>query len=353
MAYRRSNGKGRKPKKVEPAQLSMLFVTPTIAGSGSEEFYVDLSQSASLLNRRFYRQGINWAVGSIKILSPIAAGSVIVQKLPSTWAMSNAWMKGFKAWQRMNNEALEENESVRPRFLDFKIFADAQHHLDGFGANLIPNTYNQPPGGVLSAVQATAGEWEASSFRIPDTTILANTRDREIIAVGASYPGNGASGKNAVSLIEGYAASRALPDIEDPNVPDDMSDADGVAPENWITAVFNEGTEQSDEVLTDMRTENNIAPYPFENGANPAGGVFADTMYPGGANQLDGLQYHDSELITGTTIGGTTHLDGGLFPCGLIKFAFSNAGATANALIQINLVPGNHRGYLCEPMTEM
>ena len=220
MAYRRSRGKGRKPKKVEPAQLSMLFVTPTIAGSGSEEFYVDLSQSASLLNRRFYRQGINWAVGSIKILSPIAAGSVIVQKLPSTWAMSNAWMKGFKAWQRMNNEALEENESVRPRFLDFKIFADAQHHLDGFGANLLPNTYNQPPGGVLAAVAATAGEWESSKMRIPvGSANPGETTDRELIAVGSNYPGAGASGINAVSLIEGYAASRGLPNVLDPNAP--------------------------------------------------------------------------------------------------------------------------------------
>jgi len=26
---------------------------------------------------------------------------------------------------------------------------------------------------------------------------------------------------------------------------------------------------------------------------------------------------------------------------------------TTNLRIQIDLVPGNHRGYLCEPMTEM
>ena len=77
MAYRRSNGKGRR-KKIEPAQLSMLFVTPTVPGGGNDDFYVDLLQSASLLNRRFYRQGINWAVQSIKILSPISSGAVVV-----------------------------------------------------------------------------------------------------------------------------------------------------------------------------------------------------------------------------------------------------------------------------------
>jgi hypothetical protein len=145
MAYRRSKGKGR--KKIEPAVKTMLFSTPTVAAGGSDEFYIDLSQCASLMNRRFYRQGINWAVSSIKVLTGSFSGSVQVQKLPETWVMSNAWMKGFASWQRMNNEALEENESVRPRFLDFKIFADAQHHLDGYGSNLLPSTYNQLPGG--------------------------------------------------------------------------------------------------------------------------------------------------------------------------------------------------------------
>lgn len=346
MAYRRSNGKGR---KIEPAVKTLIFSTPVVSAGASDEFYIDLSQSASLINRRFYRQGINWAVNSMKVLTSAFIGGIQVQKLPETWVMSNAWMKGFKAWQRMNNEALEENESVRPRFLDFKIFADAQHHTVGYGANLLPSTFTQLPGAPLVAVVATPGEWEASSFRIPDTTVLGNTRDREIVAVGPSYPGNGASGKNAVSLIEGYASSRALPAVLDPNVPDDMSDADGVAPQNWITAVFNEGTEQSDEVLTDMRTENNIAPYPFEND-----GVNADTMYPGGANQLDGLAVHDFDFITSTTVGGQTRLNGGLFPCGLIKICAQNSGSvSSNLVIQLDLVPGTHRGYLCEPMTEM
>lgn len=49
----------------------------------------------------------------------------------------------------------------------------------------------------------------------------------EVLGVGASYPGAGASGLDAVSLIEGYAASRALPEIADPNTP---GDADDVGP---------------------------------------------------------------------------------------------------------------------------
>ena len=113
-----------------------------------------------------------------------------------------------------------------------------------------------------------------------------------------------------------------------------------------MKAIFNEGTDQASDVLEDMITENTIAPYPFEDGV-----TFLDTMYPGGANQMPTLQYHDSAIISGTTIGGITQLKGGNFPCGLVRIASSIDGE--NTLLQVNRDPGNHRGYLCEPMTEM
>jgi len=304
-----------------------------------------LSQCACLVNRRFYRQGINWAVSGIKLLSePFSsgnlAGQVTVQKLPETWVMSNAWEKGFRAWQRMNNEALEESESVRPRFLDFKIYADSVHHAAGYGANLLP---------ITAAGLATVGEWEPSKIVYPKTDGSDDVQERELLAVGSNYPGAGASALNAVSLIEGYAASRGLPNVLDPNVPSDAAQANDNIPANWMAAMFNQGTDQVEAVLEDMISENNIAPYPFEND-----GVNTDTMYPNGANQLSGLQIHDFELITGTTIGGTTRLKGGMFPCGLLDIVITNSGTKdVTHKIVLDLVPGNHRGYLCEPMTDM
>jgi hypothetical protein len=342
MAKKRSRNGYNKMKKIEPAVQTLTF-TFADSQSGVVRKFVDLSQCASLVNRRFYRQGINWAVSSIKILSQEFAGTVTVSKLPETWVMSNAWEKGFRNWQRMNNEALSESESVRPRFLDFKIYANSEHHSAGFGANLLPIS----AGGV-----ATAGEWESSKYVIPlGNQDPGDTEEFEVIAVGASFPGNSPVGENlnAVSLIEGYAASRGLPNVLDPNAPDDAADSQGIDPENWLQALFNEGTDQSKNVLEDMITENNIAPYPFEND-----GVNIDTMYPNGANQLTGLQVHDREFQTITTIGGTTRLKGGMFPCGLLDFEFvTDDGPLPDIIMQIDLVPGNHRGYLCEPMTEM
>lgn len=331
-----------KRNKIEPSTLTLYVPTAPVSSAGVVTQYLDLSQVASLINRRFYRQGINWAVGGIKVLSnPGFEGNVLVSKLPNTWTMSNAWEKAFRAWQRMNRNALDESPSVKPRFLDFKVYADSTHHAAGYGANLLP---------ANAAAIATPGEWFPSKAVIPVAAgaVEGAVNEFEFVATGANFPGAGASGLNAISLIEGYANSRGLPYPEDPNVPDDAADADDNTPENWIAAMFNEGTAQTDEVLDVMINENNQAPYPFEND-----GVHTDTQYPGGENQLPGLEIHSVEFITPTTIGGTTRIKGGNFPCGLIRFDMTNTGSTSNLVFEIDLIPGSHRGYLCEPMTEM
>ncbi len=339
----RNNNKMTRGKKIEPAVLSMFFEMGLSGNSAVDEATIDLSQCASLMNRRFYRQGINWAVAGIKILSTSGTtGTIAIKKLPNTWVMSNAWEKGFRAWMKMNKEALQEAPSVKPKFLDFKVYADAAHHASGFAGNLLPGVFNP------TLTTATPSEWESSKYVIPQPGGATNSR--EVVATGASYPGaSPVSGLDAVSLIEGYAASRALPDIEDPNTPTDAADVTGAAAENWLAGIFDEGTTQDDRVLDDMISENNKAPYPFEDGT-----IFFDTQYPGGANQLVGLEAHDVEFITGTTIGGTTHMKGGNFPCGLIRVQGQKDTAGATSItIQVDLVPGDHRGYLCEPMTEM
>jgi len=342
-----------KRSKIEPAVQTMYLVTPSVTQGGTGSSYVDLSQIASIVNRRFYRQGINWAVAGFKFITAeptpgnTLIGSVVIEKLPNTWVMSNAWEKSLRTWNKMNREALAETESVRPKFLDFKIYADASHHTAGFGGNLLP---------YAASGVANPGEWSASKASIPLVSPAGafqpgETVEREFIAVGPSYPGvSAATGFDALSLIEGYAASRGLPNIADPNTPADAPDIGGGTPENWMQAIFNEGTDQASDVLEDLTTENTIAPYPFEND-----GTNLDTMYPGGANQLEGLQIHDASSYGATTIGGSTRLKGGNFPCGLIKIthAVSNESQAHNLAIIIDLVPGNHRGYLCESMTEM
>jgi len=339
MAKRKSNRKSPRRTNIEPAVMTFtagIVVNPT----SSVDATLDLSQVASLMNRRFYRQGLNWAVAGFKVKAT-QTGSIDIGKLPNTWVMSNSWTKGFKTWQDMNKKALEDAESVTGRFLDFKIYADDIHHTAGFAANVIPVDFggNTP----------TLGEWIPSEIRMPNSDATTGaTEAYEIIATGDNYPGAGASGKNAVSLIQGYANSRALPLVSDPNTPAELGDSAGVTPENWMTGLSNEGLNQDSGVLNDI-TAYDQPPYPFEND-----GTAVTTMYPGGGTQLPDLEAHDFQNFTGTTISKITYLKGGNFPCGLVRLKCTNSSDQPDVfIVQIDMVPGNHRGYMAESMLEM
>ena len=324
-----------KKRKLEPAVQTITYTLP------DGDSTVDLSQCASIVNRRFYRQGINWVVAGFRFFKPGATPStgtgVSVSRLPNTWVMGNAWEKSFRHWQDLNKRALEAGESLPGRFTDFKVFMDSIHHTAGSGTNLLPID--------ASGNGAAEGEWEYSKIVFPQSSTIGGVIEAEFIATGANYPGAGASGLDAVSLIEGYAASRALPSILDPNTPGDASDTSAGTPENWLGAIDNEGTTQVGTVLADLTADNDKAPYPFEND-----GTATDTMYPGGANQLTGLQFVDAAYFNATDNANKLYVKGDNFPCGLVRIS-SNVGESI--LMAIDLVPGTHRGYLCEPMTEM
>jgi hypothetical protein len=64
------------------------------------------------------------------------------------------------------------------------------------------------------------------------------------------------------------------------------------------------------------------------------------------------MEVHDLVTVTASTVGGMTRVKGGMFPCGLIAFDWAPS-EDASLIIQVDLVPGTHRGYLCEPMTDM
>ncbi len=336
----RRNARVPQGKKLQPAVKTMAFRLPR-----SSTNFVDLSESASILNRRFYRQGLNWAVAGFTFFTQ-GNGEINISKIPDTWVASNAWEKGFHAWMKMNDEALEEAESIKPKFLDFKVYMDEIHHQNGSAANALPIDRGQNV--------ANPGDWDYSKYLMPiisgaggETTSVVT---RDIIWVGANYPGaSPATGFDAVSLIDGYSASRALPDPEDPNTPLDAASATGDNPQNWQSALFADGTLQLDEVLGDLTEDNVRSPYPFE-----GDGTNLDTMYPGGPNQLPDLQVHDTLLVTSTTVGGKTTSHGSNFQGGLIRVDCNiSAGGDDIVGMLIHLVPGPHRGYMCQPMQDV
>jgi len=298
-----------KGPKVDPAVMRMTFDV------AAEVQYLDLSQCASLLNRRFYKQGIQWAIARITFVDTtgLANGTVNVQKLPTTWTVGNAWKKSAAAWDRMNQEAMDEAEGIKPRYYDFKIHMDQSHVASGFSQNLIPR----------SIVANSGQEWDASEFVIP------NEGTNTVTSFKVHMTGD--DNVNGKGLIKGYSRSRALPFDPDPRVFAD-------SPDNWISQVFNQGTLQTSEVLTDLRDQNDGLPYMTE--------------YIGAADDDNDLV--DELVFRGTpdrnVPGSRLSIGGFTAPCGLIRID-QLTGATLR--MYVDLVPGSHRGYLCESMEAM
>ena len=325
MARRTSN-------KIQPAEMTLFTATSTVAPGATGNFTIDLSQCASLMNRRFYRQGLNWAVAGFKVFtSSGVTGSVTISKLPNTWVTSNAWEKAFRAWNKQQMDAIDEAgaESAVAKFRDFKVFADVEHVAAGIAGNLLPYDSQQPIAQPLAP-----GEWQESIIVLPQ--LLPDASGTEILPQEYKLHMVGVNKNSNISrgVIEGYADSRAFPQSPDPVSPVIGSD------QNWLRQMFDVGSDNV-EITENATDRNDDLPYP-------------QVDYPGGATQAPSLALHDTNGITGTTIGGVTRLKGGNFPCGLVRVSFVNSGdLTGNIALLVDLVPGNHRGYLAEPMTEM
>ena len=322
----------KRKSKIQPAVMKLNFEQRLI-GSSTYNF-LDLSQVASLVNRRFYRQGLNWGVAGIKVqqTASTAVGPspgfpmITISKLPNTWVMSNAWEKGFRHWKKQQDEALSGSESAKATYNDFKVFMNERHHTEGFAANILPVDSEGNPTAV--------GEWEPSQIVIPNFVTVGTNYEPYIQCVGDDVGGAGGT----FSLIKAYEDSRAVPQSPDPAINPGVDSAD-----NIYRAMFDVGDNMEDVLENAIQTNNDL-PYPQEN-------------YPGGDTQTPGLEIHERAIVSDTIVGNTSYFSGGNFPCGLIQFHFDNYLANTESpitvYIELTLVPGKHRGYLAESMTEM
>ena len=304
--------------KIEPAVQTLEFTIPVSTAAR----YLDLSAAASVVNRRFYRQGLNWAVAGFTVIAaPSTAGTITMSRLPNTWVVGNAWEKGFRAWQRQQDEALAEGDqqSVKGRYNDFKIFADDDHSGTASPHFLLPVDLS---GATFSAPT----EWLHSEVAIPNSPAPGVTTEYKLHMVG----GDSAT-RDVKSLIKAYADSRATPQSPDPATP-------GTASTGLYTSMFDVGNNDS-EVVANAEFRNDALPYNQNN-------------YPGSAGNGGTLELMNRIFLNpGSTIPGKYSLAGSNIPCGLVKIDAGNVDNSFTLLV--HMVPGTHRGYLATPMTEM
>ena len=259
MAKRKYNQKAR---ALQPAVMKLHFRVAANLG----QQYVDISQSVSRVNRRFYRQGLNWAVANVKLTllpaaAPTAPTVAYVNSLPHTWVTANAWVKCFHAWKDQQDAALDDfdGRDTASTWRDFKIFADSDHADTGMGNNLSPYTLGPGTTGVVfpglqtGANALPSEDWDFSQIVIPNQVADASGS----LTLPEEYPLIMVGDGNVVAvkgMINGYQNSRNYPQSPDPVNPPLQLAA------NWMSAMTDE-SESSPEIVANATDRNNELPY--------------------------------------------------------------------------------------------
>lgn len=330
----------RRRNKVQPTQLNLCYVLANGVN------YIDLAKDLSVMNRRLYRQGMNYAVANMQIFFD-AAGlkdylsrtiTCRIATAPNIWVVHNAWKKGFHAWNGQQKDALKalaggaSGLSARPKYADFKIGLDAAHiQLDsGSGDQDISLDVR---GGDFSST-ATPDEWKIASLFWEDDGGVDRSPIIHLLGQVASTQ------VDYVGLVENYGDSRVQPSLSDPSLPADASDS--------IYARMHSTEDLSDAIIDNIEGDNDQAPYDVD---SYVGGA-ALSVYPMPVTQMA------MNLANPTANSG-----GFIAPCGLLKIDMDNwddPDANADTDFQdtgqggakciITLVPGPYRGVMAQKM---
>ncbi len=303
----------------------IVLVGPPQSEVPAGGLFIDVAQCLSILNRKSYRQGMNYAVSNIKITS-LESGAVQVLTLPNNWAMDNATTKMFALWKEQRAEVLKESPTLKAKWSDFKVFMNAAHAASGVSGNLTPVD-------AVSTTPYLTGEWDASEITTPvDGGATGTAHQSTIHVVGDNVPAGvyqpGVT--TSVGAIQQYAESRALI-----HSPDPVPVGGGVFRET-VFNITSSHDEMAREILNDVTLQNDTPPY--------------DRIgYPGGTAQPY-LELVDNTIITnyGDTLVPSMANTGPFVPAlGLINVIPSMLN-NANIVMEIDLVPGKYKGILAD-----
>jgi len=314
--------------KIAPSVTRLWFhINPN-----NDTNFVDLSLAASAVNRRFYRQGTSWAVAGMSLVTqPNTTGIVDVSKMPDTWMAKNSHTMVKKLWMKSQDQVLDDQPSIAAKYRDFKVYLDK---------DMVSSTI-QEVGSVAATDGQTLlpvdsrnlailpGEWTYSTIQLPILGGATGTSNEVTLHMVGDDDGD------SRGIIHGYGLARSRPQTIEPNTPSNVG---------WITEIF-DTADNLDEIRLDVTDNNDYPPYRV---GDTASGL-TDEYYPGGANNQPYAALHSVANVTGTTVGGKTHMEGGIFGCGLIRFDWDlTPSGDTQMWLAIDLVPGSYKGYLTE-----
>jgi len=310
-----ANLPAKKYKHSTPTQLRLVFQFD----EGETGGYIDLAQALSVVNRRFYRQGVYYYINSME-LETLQDGYVQLEVAPDTWMTQQSWKRAFGTFQKMNSMV----DTPRPKYHDFKVFLDQGHrnNINSGQDNKLPVMTN----GISYTSTLVSDEWDYSQFvSFNDRTVENQNPNQFNIHVVGAHDGTGPSDYASIGMIKSYQDSRTLPAAAgEPQVP-------GVNDDDPLTLLFQASEVHAiEEIAEHLDIMNDTTPYNRD-------------YYVGAANHLVPLE----RMYTSGVPSGRTHkVSGACVPFGLMRV--SSQGYSQGWRLILNVASGTYNGVYGE-----
>jgi len=297
-------------KKSTPATRVLRYEVTNSGTPGNEtSHFLDIAAGLSIVNRRLYRQGRDYHIKRITVVSsntPNGENRVSFGTTGTSWVSQMAWRRGFKTWQKMNDDAQKQTAGdIAGTWSDFKVYLT--NEMRG-------STIELPLDNGGNAFLA-GDNWDYSELVTPDDVTTGDAFFLHMLGDHNGGPGL----RQSVGLVKSYGESRATVNLGDPNIPNEAST-------DPLVNVFNYG-ENIQFVIQDLEEQNDEPPYDI-------------ASYPG-----DDLNGAKPQIMQDTTIvDGKTTVGGFVARCGLIEIETKSPIASDVYSILVELAPGNYRG---------
>lgn len=328
----------RSMTKIEPAETVLNYIVPPGVS------YLDINHDLSRLNRKGFRQGneIYLTVEVFGNKNAVNPAELAIFRAPRTWVVANAWVMAFRNWHEQQMETVRESSGSGTvgKFNDFKIFLD-----DDMQASTTLAPSNVPQEALALPIDPECNaDWDYSQFVVPNDGGPGVT---------AEYYGHllGPDTATSKGLVHAYAEARSRPQPVDPSTV-----REGLGQEGGLYADMEDVGEIIDEVLTNVRFENNAAPY-VVGGRNST-----EEFYPGGENEAAAtasgwdvsanhwLVCEDTLIVRAGATISTDATSPFSVLCGLLRL--NNIGDDIHQ-IKVRVMPGPHKGINALPMQDV
>lgn len=308
-----ANLPAKKYKKTSPTVTRLSFHC-----TGNQTRFIDIARALSVINRKFYRQGVYYYVNSVEIYNN-STGVVDLHTAPDNWVTKNAWNRGFRLYQKMNSMVDDVSNMGRSKYHDYKVYLSDMHRTSGVMSPELCDINGQ-------TTNMLPDDWDYSQYTSADDDQDTNANADEFYAHLLGPHVGSAGAWQSIGLIASYRDSRPLPQTEEPN----LSPSVAADP---LTNIFDfSSEEQLNDIIENMSNANDETPYDAD-------------IYPG---QLDGHMQQVARIGTEQGVGRVGRASGFCAPFGLICVDPWGLPAEDNFRVVLNLAVGTYHGVYAE-----